>query len=125
MPLLGSCPIVAFVTISNPDRARKFYRDTLGLRLAEESPFALVFEVNGVTLRVAIASKVTIAPYTVLGWQVKDIAAKVKALVKAGINLERFDGMGQDELGIWKSPSGAQVAWFKDPEGNLLSITQH
>lgn len=125
MSLLGSSTIVAFVTTSNPVHARAFYRDTLGLRLVEESGFALVFDANGVTLRVAIAGKVTIAPYTVLGWQVADVIAKAKELVKAGVKLERFEGMGQDELGIWASPSGARVAWFKDPDGNLLSITQH
>jgi catechol 2,3-dioxygenase-like lactoylglutathione lyase family enzyme len=118
--------ILTFVATCDPDRAKKFYRDTLGLPLVcEELPFALVFDVNGVTLRVTIVEKLSPAPFTVLGWQVPDIAIAVTALQNAGVTFQRYPGMPQDELGIWTSPSGAKVAWFKDPDGNTLSFSEH
>jgi len=123
--MLASAKLVAFVTVSNAARARTFYRDVLGLRLVSEDNFALVFNANGTMLRVAIAAHVTAAPYTVLGWEIGDIEATVRELAAAGVRCERFPGMAQDELGIWQSPSGARVAWFKDPDGNLLSVSQH
>ena len=116
---------MAFVGVRDAARAKKFYRDTLGLRLAsEELPFALVFDVQGTMLRVTIVADVATAQYTVLGWQVADVAATVKGLQKAGVAFQRYKGIKQDELGIWKSPSGARIAWFQDPDGNLLSLTQ-
>jgi len=116
-------PLVAFVGVRDPDRAKKFYGDTLGFRLiSEQLPFALVFDANGTTLRVTIVEKVAAAGYTVLGWHVPDIAAAVKALKNAGVSFERYPGMEQDQLGIWTAPGGAKVAWFKDPDGNTLSI---
>ncbi len=122
---LGSEKIMAFVGVRDPQRAKAFYRDTLGLDLVEEQlPFALVFDAHGIMLRVTIVEKPAAAPYTVLGWEVPDIAAAVKELAGAGVKFERFEKMGQDELGIWTSPSGARIAWFKDPDGNLLSLTQ-
>jgi catechol 2,3-dioxygenase-like lactoylglutathione lyase family enzyme len=122
-PRLGSRKIVAFVATSSPAKARRFYRDKLGLRLVEASPFALVFDAHGTMLRVTPVDKVAPAGYTVLGWQVPDIVDAVKRLRKAGVRFERYDGMGQDKLGVWQSPSGARIAWFKDPDGNTLSIT--
>jgi catechol 2,3-dioxygenase-like lactoylglutathione lyase family enzyme len=123
--LLGSHNIVAFVVASNAERAKSFYRDTLGLRLvAEELPFALVFDANGIMLRVGIAQEVTPVNYTVLGWHVPDIANMIQNLHKAGVKFERFEGRKQDELGIWTAPTGAKVAWFRDPDGNYLSLTQ-
>jgi catechol 2,3-dioxygenase-like lactoylglutathione lyase family enzyme len=122
-PRLGSRKIVAFVATSSPAKAKRFYRDKLGLRLVEASPFALVFDAHGTMLRVTPVDKVATAGYTVLGWQVPDIVDAVKRLKKAGVRFERYDGMGQDKLGVWQSPSGARIAWFKDPDGNTLSIT--
>jgi len=116
--------IVAFAATSKPARARRFYRDTLGLRLVSEDGFALAFDANGTMLRVTVVKDVRAADYTVLGWQVADIVAAAKRLKKAGVRLRRYPGMGQDELGVWTSPSGARVGWFKDPDGNTLSITQ-
>ena len=119
-------PVVAFVATSDADRAMTFYRDTLGLRLvSDERPFALVFDANGTMLRVSMVKKVTVAPYTVLGWQVPDAVKAAKELLATGVKFERYPGMQQDELGIWASPGGAKVAWFKDPDGNTLSISQH
>jgi catechol 2,3-dioxygenase-like lactoylglutathione lyase family enzyme len=124
--ILGSSKIVAFAGVANADRARAFYRDTLGLRLVSEDGFALAFDANGTMLRVSLVREVVAAPYTVLGWEVDDIAAKAQALTRAGVKLERYESfLKQDKLGIWTAPGGTRVAWFKDPDGNLLSISQH
>jgi len=123
--LLGASRLMAFVSTTDAARARKFYRDVLGLRLAkEELPFALVFDAHGVMLRVTIVKKVAKAPYTVLGWRVRNIVAKVTKLHKAGVKFERYPGMHQDRQGIWTAPGSARIAWFRDPDGNLLSVAQ-
>ncbi len=123
---LAKYDIIAFVPIVDVERAKQFYRDTLGLRLvAEEPPFAIVFDAHGVMLRLVMAKKLPEAFGTVLGWNVPNIKAAVKDLVKAGVTFERFPGMPQDELGIWSAPGGAKVAWFKDPDGNILSVSEH
>jgi catechol 2,3-dioxygenase-like lactoylglutathione lyase family enzyme len=122
--MLGSQKLVAFVAARELGRAKAFYRDTLGLRLVSEDEFALVFDAAGTMLRIARVQEVAAAEYTVLGWQVPDIVRMANNLRKAHVTLERYPGMAQDELGIWTSPSGARVAWFKDPDGNTLSITQ-
>jgi catechol 2,3-dioxygenase-like lactoylglutathione lyase family enzyme len=123
---LGSFNIIGFISIVDVPRARDFYRDTLGLRLImEEPPFALAFEANGIMLRLGMAKELPPAHGTVLGWQVPEITATVKNLMQAGVRFERFPGMDQDDLGIWTSPTGAKVAWFKDPDGNILSLSEH
>ena len=123
---LGKCNIIGFVTIVDVSRAKDFYRDTLGLRLVtEEPPFALVFDANGIMLRLGMAKEIAPAHGTVLGWQVPEISGNVRELAQAGVQFERYAGMDQDELGIWTSPTGAKVAWFKDPDGNTLSISEH
>ncbi len=123
---LGQYNIVAFVTIVNVERAKQFYRDTLGLRfLGDELPYAIVFEANGIMLRLGIGKERPPVPGTVLGWQVPDAVAAVKALTRAGVQFERYGFMQQDDLGIWTTPTGAKVAWFKDPDGNILSVSQH
>ena len=123
--MLGSSSLVAFVGTRDAARARAFYGDTLGLRLAsDELPFALVYDANGTMLRVTPVPQMEPAKYTVLGWKVADIAGTAGRLQRAGVQFQRYPGMVQDELGIWTSPSGARVAWFPDPDGNLLSITQ-
>lgn len=126
MPLLGSAKLIAFAAISDPARARAFYGDVLGLQFVSEDGFAVVFNSNGATLRLAIVQKPVLAPYTVLGWMVDDIAAKVRELSEHGVKFERYSFPGQDDQGIWTAPGGAaRVAWFKDPDGNTLSISQH
>ena len=122
--MLPSAHLIAFAATANPERARDFYGKTLGLKLVSEDPFAIVFDANGVVLRVQKVQKVVQTGYTMLGWQVKDIRAESEVLAKNGAQFERFEGMGQDELGIWTSPSGAKIAWFKDPDGNILSLTE-
>jgi catechol 2,3-dioxygenase-like lactoylglutathione lyase family enzyme len=122
--ILGSQKLVAFLATRDPSRAKEFYRDTLGLPVVSEDEFALVFDAAGTMLRVTRVQELAGAKYTVLGWQVRDIVQTAKDLRRAHITLERYPGMQQDEFGIWNSPSGARVAWFKDPDGNTLSITQ-
>jgi predicted enzyme related to lactoylglutathione lyase len=120
----GSDGLVAFVGVSDLGRAQQFYGDTLGLTFSEQSPFGLVAEVHGTMLRIAVVGEPVAAPYTVLGWRVTDIAATVDDLEAKGIHFTRYEGMGQDEQGIWTSPDGSKVAWFLDPDGNNLSLTQ-
>src|SRR4051812_45560653 len=125
--MLGSAYVIAFVPTQDPARARAFYEKTLGLKFVSEDPFALVFEAQGVAIRVANVSNVRDfrpAPFTVLGWEVRSAEKTVESLSARGVRFERFPGMTQDEMGIWDSPSGARVAWFKDPDGNILSVTE-
>jgi catechol 2,3-dioxygenase-like lactoylglutathione lyase family enzyme len=125
--MLENADLIAFVPTRDPQRARRFYEKTLGLEFVSEDPFALVFNAHGVVLRIANVSTVKDfkpAPFTILGWRVSSAASTVRALREKGIEFERFQGMDQNALGIWHSPSGAQVAWFKDPDGNILSITE-
>ena len=125
-PLLGSSKLVAFAATRDPARSKAFYRDTLGLRFVSEDSFAIVFDANGVMLRVSTVRELAQAQYTVLGWEVSDIVGKVQELLKAGVKFERYSFLpDQDELGVWTAPGGTRVAWFKDPDGNILSISQH
>jgi catechol 2,3-dioxygenase-like lactoylglutathione lyase family enzyme len=121
---LRSEKLVAFAATTSAAKARRFYRDTLGLRLIDDNPFALVFDAHGTMLRVQLVGKVVPPGYTVVGWQVKDIGKAVAALRKKRVKFNRYPGMEQDALGIWDSPSGARIAWFSDPDGNTLSLTE-
>ena len=123
MDLEGSSPI-ALVATTDPARARVFYEETLGLRFVADEDFALVFDCAGIPLRIARVESFTPQPFTVLGWQVDDIVSTVEMLSSRGVRFERYPGLEQDLLGVWTSPSGARVAWFKDPDGNTLSLTQ-
>lgn len=123
--MLGSCDLVAFLPTTNPAAAKTFYEGTLGLRLISEDSFALMFDANGTPLRVTTIESAPQLPFTVLGWTVPDIGAAVHELVAKGVVFERFAGMDQDDDGVWTVPgAGARVAWFKDPDANMLSVTQ-
>jgi catechol 2,3-dioxygenase-like lactoylglutathione lyase family enzyme len=122
--VLGDLPVMAFVATAQPDEARRFYRDVLGLKLTDDDPFALTFEAGGTMLRVAIVDKLQAQPFTVLGWITPDIASTVRTLAERGVSFTRYEWMEQDAHGVWTAPGGAQVAWFKDPDGNTLSVTQ-
>jgi catechol 2,3-dioxygenase-like lactoylglutathione lyase family enzyme len=122
--MLESSDVVAFVAAANLPRARAFYERKLGLPVVEQNDFACVFDANGTMLRVTAVPEVSRAGYTVLGWRVTDIEATVRGLTAKGVVFNRYDGMNQDENGIWTTPGGEQVAWFADPDGNTLSITQ-
>lgn len=115
---------IAFVATSQPEKALTFYRDVLGLRLVEDTPFAIVFDAFGTMLRVQKAERVTRAPYTAFGLDVPDVRARVHELVKQGVQGVRYPHFDQDTLGIWTAPDGARVFWFHDPDGNLLSLSQ-
>jgi catechol 2,3-dioxygenase-like lactoylglutathione lyase family enzyme len=121
--MLSTAKLVAFVATVDASRARAFYEGVLGLRVVEDQPYSLVLESAGVTIRIQKVDKVQAPPYTALGWQVGDAPQTVRDLTAKGVRFERYPGMEQDELGIWHSPSGALVAWFKDPDGHVLSIT--
>lgn len=108
-----------------PDRARAFFRDTLGLKLVAEDGFALVFDANGTMLRVSIVRELSPAQFTVLGWEVNDMDAEMDALLQAGVTFERYEFPGLDSRGVWTAPDGTKVAWFRDPDGNILSLSQH
>lgn len=122
--MLKDATLQTMVSTARPDAARAFYGDTLGLPLASEDMFALVFSVGGEDLRVAKAPAVAPSAYAVLGFRVQDIADEAARLTKAGVNFERYNFLTQDAAGIWSAPSGAKVAWFRDPDGNLLSLMQ-
>jgi catechol 2,3-dioxygenase-like lactoylglutathione lyase family enzyme len=122
--MLGSSPIMAFVSTKDPARAKTFYQDVLGLNFVADEPYALVFEANGTMLRVSKVREINPAPYTILGWKVTDISTTIGELTARGVTFERFAGFPQDELGVMTFPEGAKVAWFKDPDGNMLSLTQ-
>ncbi len=125
MSLLDSSPIMAFSATADAERAKAFYRDQLGLRLISDEPYALVFDAAGTMLRVQKVKDIRDAQYTTLGWKVADIASKVEELAKAGVKFERYGFPGQDDKGIWTPPgSQTKIAWFKDPDGNILSLTQ-
>ena len=122
--MLGSCDLIAFVATTDLDRARAFYEGVLGLPVAEQTDFACVFDSGGTMLRVTAAPSVAQPGYTVLGWRVTGITAVVRELVAKGVVFLHFDGMNQDEDGIWTTPGGDRVAWFADPDGNTLSLTE-
>jgi catechol 2,3-dioxygenase-like lactoylglutathione lyase family enzyme len=122
--MLGSQEIVAFAAATDLDRARSFYEGKLGLRLVEQNPFACVFDANGTMLRVTAVAEVARPGYTVLGWRVSDIEQVMAGLADAGVEFTRYDGMDQTASGVWTTPGGDKVAWFTDPDGNNLSLTQ-
>ncbi|HEY1463012.1 MAG TPA: VOC family protein [Terriglobales bacterium] len=124
--MLTSKKLVAFIPTTQPEKARHFYGDVLGLTLTGEDPFAIIFDANGIMLRVGKMKEFTPQQFTVLGWETHDIDATVGELESKGITFEKFSLPGQDERGIWTAPgNSAKVAWFKDPDGNVLSISQH
>ena len=122
--MLNKSHLISFIATSNAKAAREFYEKTLGLTFVSGDQFALVFEVNGTMLRIQKVDKVNPHGYTSLGWEVTDIKKEVSQLVKRGVKFTRYEGMDQDEHGIWNAPSGAKIAWFTDPDGNTLSLTQ-
>lgn len=122
--MLGSARLTAFVATANARRSQVFYESTLGLRLLEDDRFALLFDCNGTPLRIQKVEKVEPPPFTVLGWQVPNIHEAVAGLSQRGVVFERFSFLQQDDVGVWVAPGGTRVAWFKDPDGNLLSLAE-
>ncbi len=122
--MLGSSDVIAFVAATDLARSRLFYQQTLGLPVASENEFACVFDAHGTMLRVTAVPAVSPALHTVLGWRVTDIEAAARDLKDRGVAFIRYDSMDQDSTGIWTTPGGDRVAWFPDPDGNILSLTQ-
>ena len=121
---LSESSLVAFIATRDGARARAFYESTLGLRVIADSPVALVLDSRGTTIRIQKVDALTPHPFTSLGWTVADIAKSVDELRGRGVSFERYQPLPQDEAGIWTTPDGSKVAWFKDPDGNTLSLTQ-
>ena len=115
---------ILFLATTNAERSRAFYEKVLGLAFVADEPPALVFQVGNSMLRIQKVEQVHAAPYTTLGWTVSDIHQTVRELCAAGVTFQRYDGLNQDRDGIWHAPSGAFVAWFRDPDGHVLSLTQ-
>jgi catechol 2,3-dioxygenase-like lactoylglutathione lyase family enzyme len=122
--MLANKKLRAFVPTIIPAKAKSFYKDVLGLKLLSEDNFALEFNANGVLLRVTIVPELKPHPFTVLGWDTDDIAATIQSLKESGVVFEKYDFLQQDDAGVWTAPGGTKVAWFKDPDGNILSLTE-
>jgi catechol 2,3-dioxygenase-like lactoylglutathione lyase family enzyme len=121
---LDRADVVAFLATTDIARARRYFGDVIGLRVLGDDPYACTFDANGTVLRVVAVPGLLPAPYTVLGWMVDGIGETVDALRARGVSFERFDGMDHDERGVWTAPGGDLVAWFRDPDGNTLSLTE-
>ncbi|MEO8167342.1 MAG: VOC family protein [bacterium] len=122
--MITDCNLIAFVTTKDSARAKHFYENILGLKLVSDDMFALVFDANGTMLRVQKVKEHHPPPHTVLGWEVADIVAEVDELSRKGVEVTRYEGILQDDKGIWTAPGNAKIAWFNDPDGNILSLTQ-
>lgn len=122
--MLEGKSLIAFVPTVKPAAAKAFYKDVIGLKLLSEDNFAMVFDANGTILRVTTVRELKPQEFTILGWNVDDIVSTIKSLNQKNIICERYGFFEQDDLGIWVSPNGAKVAWFKDADGNILSITE-
>jgi catechol 2,3-dioxygenase-like lactoylglutathione lyase family enzyme len=123
--MLGSHKIMAFAPTLDANKARSFYEAVLGLRVLSQDNFALALDANGIMLRVTnVPPAFKPQPFTVLGWEVPDIVKAVSELKQKGVHFESYGMPAQDAEGIWTAPGGTKVAWFKDPDGNILSLTQ-
>ena len=123
--MLGTTDIVAFLPTTDYEKARAFFEGVLGLRFVSQDPYALVLDANGIMLRVTKVADHKPEQYTILGWKVTEIDSVVAALEKKGVRFERYGFLEQDDRGVWTTPGGDKVAWFKDPDGNVLSLSQH
>jgi len=123
--MLSRCDLIGFIPTKDPAGARTFYEQTLGLHFLSDDAFALVMEAKGNMIRIVHVKDFTPFPFTILGWEVANIEKEVDALAARGIAFKRYSWLQQSESGVWTSPGGAKVAWFQDPDGNILSLSQH
>ncbi len=121
--MLGDRPLMAFIPVRDLTAARSFYGELLDLAVTEESPYAVVLDAGGTMLRLTQVDDFDAQPFTIAGWQVLDMRTSIDALATRGVAVVRYEGLDQDATGIWSTPGGDQVAWFKDPDGNTLSLT--
>ena len=123
--MLATTKLMAFAPTRDANKARQFYEGVLGLRVLSQDGFAVALDADGIMLRVTIVpAGFKPQPFTVLGWEVADIAKAVSALKQKGVQFESYGLPTQDSEGIWTAPGGAKIAWFKDPAGNILSLTE-
>jgi len=122
--MLETADVVAFLPSRDLERSERFFHGVLGLTVLSRSPYATVFRAGQATLRVTKVDDVVPQPFTVVGWVVVDLRAQAALLRERGVDLVRYDGMGQDDHGIWATPSGDLIAWFHDPDQNVLSLTE-
>jgi catechol 2,3-dioxygenase-like lactoylglutathione lyase family enzyme len=122
--VLATSDVIAFASTTDLGRARSFYETILGLPIVDENAYACVFNANGTMLRITAVAEVGLPGYTVLGWRVTGIGAMVARLESRGVAFARYDGMEQDAQGVWTTPNGDRIAWFTDPDGNVLSLTE-
>jgi hypothetical protein len=122
--MLKETKLIAFAATSDPKKSRTFYETKLGLTCISSDDFATAYECKGTMLRIQHVHQLKPQPHTQLGWQTSNILKEITALISVGISFEKYDGLNQDENKIWHAPSGAHVAWFKDPDGNILSLTE-
>src|ERR1700730_16016429 len=122
--MLGDKTIIAFVATTDTAKARPFYENILGLKVTSIEPFAIVFDANGIQLRMSMTKELKPVQYAVLSWIVPDIKKSLTELSGKGVKFEKYDWFKQDELGIWTAPDETKVAWFKDPDGNILGLTE-
>ena len=122
--MLATSDVIAFASTTDMARARSFYESTLGLPVVDENAYACVFDAHGTMLRITAVAEVAHPGYTVLGWRVTDISDTVARLRSLGVEFAHHDGMGQDAQGVWTTPNGDRIAWFTDPDGNVLSLTE-
>ena len=122
--MLATSDVIAFASTTDLARARTFYEAALGLPVVDENAYACVFHAHGTMLRITAVAEVAHPGYTVLGWRVTGISETVARLESRGVVFARYDGMAQDAQGVWTSPNGDRVAWFTDPDGNVLSLTE-
>ena len=122
--MLATSDVIAFASTTDLARARSFYEDTLGLPVVDENEYACVFDAHGTMLRITAVADVAHPGYTVLGWRVLNISKAVAELESVGVTFARYDLMGQDAQGVWTTPNGDRIAWFTDPDENVLSLTE-
>jgi len=122
--MLADFKLMAFLATTDAARSRAFYEGVLGLRFVSEDDFAVVYDIKGIELRLQKVRELSPQPHTALGWAVDRIDEIVRDITARGGRFERFPQLQQDAAGIWKSPSGARIAWLRDPDGNVLSLTE-
>jgi catechol 2,3-dioxygenase-like lactoylglutathione lyase family enzyme len=123
--MISECEVMGFVPTVDAARARNFYEGVLGLDFVSDDPFALVVRSKGTYIRIVKLKEFAPAPYTILGWRVKDIESEVQTLTARGVTFNRYPSLVQSDLGVWTAPGGSKIAWFLDPDGNALSLSQH
>jgi len=123
--MLGDKKLKAFIPTIEPEKAKEFYMNILGLKLLSEDHYGMEFYSKGTLLRINTVNKLSPQPFTILGWDVDNLLSSMGILSRAGVNFERYNFIEQDDFGIWTAPGGAKVAWFKDPDGNILSLTEN